>query len=216
MMSAELPALPGRMASPSPNAEAVSAFLRAHPDFLAERPELYAALNPPVRVHGAIFADHMAAMLAQARARAADWERQSGDVLAAGRLAACTADRVQEAVLALLRAPDPAECVAETWPGLLGIDAASLCCESIRPKWRTLPAGAVRALMRQRALVFRDRPTDAPLLHAEAAMLAERDVLIAVEDSCPALLALVSRDPACLPNTAAWGFLGRALSARLG
>ena len=43
--------------------EAVAAFLRAHPEFLAERPELYRALTPPRRVHGEALADHMAAML---------------------------------------------------------------------------------------------------------------------------------------------------------
>jgi uncharacterized protein YigA (DUF484 family) len=215
MKSAEFEAPAPLLAARTIDAEQVSAYLRAHPDFLAQNPELYAVLSPPVRVHGTIFADHMAAMLAQARARAANSERQTGDVLAAGRTAGGIAERVQEAVLALLQTTDAAECVAETWPGLLGIDAACLCCEAIRPRWRTLPSGAVAALLRQRAMVFRDRPLDAPLLHAEAALLAERDALIQVEAPFPALLALVSRDALALPNSAAWVFLGRAVSARL-
>ena len=200
-------------ANPEAEAARVAVFLRAHPDFLARRPDLYASLAPPVRVHGAIFEDHMAAMLAQARARAADMAASAQDVLAAGRAAGAVMDRLQEAVLALIQATDPAECVIETWPGLLGIDAAALCCEVIRPRWRTLPAGAVKALMRARPLVFRDRPADAALLHAEAALLAERDLLIQLPGA--ALLALVSRDGAALPNTQAWRFLGRALAARL-
>jgi len=195
------------------NAAAVRAYLRAHPDFLAEHPDLYASLSPPLRVHGSIFADHMAAMLAQARAQAVLSAQQAGDVLAAGRTATGISERIQEAVLALLQAHDPAECVVETWPGLLGIDAASLCCEAIRPRWRTLPAGAVHALLRQRPAVFRDRPMDAALLHAEAALLAERDALIRIDNQ--SLLAMVSRDPGALPNTGAWQFLGRALGARL-
>jgi hypothetical protein len=194
----------------------VEAYLRANPSFLAERPELYASLAPPVRVRGSIFADHMAAMLAQSRTRAAEADSRAADVLSAGRTASLIGERVQEAVLALLAAADPAECVIESWPGLLGIDAAALCCEAIRPRWRTLPTGAVRTLLRQRPMVVRDRPGDAVLLHAEAALLAERDVLIQLPGVIPALLALVSRDPASLPNTLAWGFLGRALAARLG
>ena len=215
MRTAEPQPIPTPHPTPdTPDAAQVRAYLQAHPDFLAGHPELYASLAPPVRVHGGIFADHMAAMLHQARARAAEAEARAADVLAAGRASTGIAERVQEAVLALLQAADPAECVMETWPGLLGIDAAALCCEQVRPRWRTLPRGAVRGLLRAKAVVFRDRPADAALLHAEAALLAERDVLIALPGAC--LLALASRDASALPATLAWGFLGRALAARLG
>ncbi len=168
---------------------------------------------PPERVHGAVLADHMAAMIRAARARAAERDAQAELVLAAGRAAASTAERVQEAVLSVLRAADIAECVAETWPGLLGVDAAALCCEAFRPRWRILPHGSVRALLCNRPIVFRDRPADAAMLHAEAALLAERDVLVHVPGPHPALLALVSRDRACLPATQSWAFLGRVLGA---
>ncbi len=214
MRTAEPQPYPCLPAPDAPDAGQVRAYLQAHPDFLADNPELYASLAPPARVHGAILADHMAAMLQQARARAAEMEARAADVLAAGRASTGIAERVQEAVLALLHAADPAECVAEAWPGLLGIDAATLCCEAVRPRWRTLPPGVVRGLLRGKPLLFRDRPADAALLHAEAALLAERDLLIALPDAC--LLALASRDAAALPVTRAWMFLGRALGARLG
>ncbi len=74
-------------------------------------------------------------------------------------------------------------------------------------------ARAIAVLMRGRATMCRDRPSDALLLHAEAALLAERDVLVRLPVAAPALLALVSRDPACLPNTQGWAFLGRVLGA---
>ncbi len=215
MRTAEPQPIPSpRPSSPdAPDAAQVRAYLQANPNFLADNPELYASLAPPVRVHGGIFADHMAAMLHQARARAAEMETRAADVLAAGRASTGIAERVQEAVLALLHAPDPAECVTEAWPGLLGIDAATLCCEAIRPRWRTLPLGVVRGLLRGKPLLFRDRPGDAALLHAEAALLAERDLLIALPGAC--LLALASRDASALPMTQAWVFLGRALGVRL-
>jgi uncharacterized protein YigA (DUF484 family) len=198
------------------HAERVADFLRGHPGFLAGRPELFATLEPPHRVHGEILADHMAAMVRRARQRADEMEAKACAVLSAGRAASAVNERVQDAILALLQATDPAECVTETWPSLLGVDAAALCCEGFRTRWRILPTGAVKSLLRDRPVVFRDRPADALLLHAEAALLAERDVLIRLPGERPALLALVSRDAAALPGAQGWVFLGRVLAAVLG
>jgi uncharacterized protein YigA (DUF484 family) len=201
-----------------PDADRVVAYLSAHPDFLADHPDLYASLAPPTRVHGKIFADHMDAMLRAARSHAAAMEAKSDAILNAGRAAAAIAERVQAAVLAMLGAADPVDYVTESLPGLLGVDAATLACEWPRPRWRTLPPGAIKTLLRNRAVVFRDRPADAALLHAEAALLAERDILIQLPGEQPALLALVSRDAALLPASQgmqALAFLGRALAWQL-
>jgi uncharacterized protein YigA (DUF484 family) len=188
--------------------ESIDAWLRAHPDFLASRPALYRVLTPPQRVHGEALADHMAAMVRIERAHAAAQEDRAVTVLAAGRAAAGLAERVHEAVLSLIAATDVFECVANEVPHLLGVDAAALCCERFQPGWRSLPPGAVAMLMRGRAVVCRDRPSDAVLLHAEAALLAERDVLVRLPGAAPALLALVSRDPAALPGLHASGVYG--------
>jgi len=209
-------AAPPTKADAARDAERVAAYLRAHPSFLTDNPELYAALDPPLRVHGPVLADHMSAMLRAARSHAAEMEANAATVLTAGRSAAAIAERVQEAVLAALLATDPIECVTESLPGLLGVDAASLCCEGISPRWRTLPPGAVKVLLRNRPVVFRDRPADAALLHAEAALLAERDILVHLPGERPALLALVSRQAAALPGMQgmqALAFLGRVLAA---
>jgi len=205
-------------AAPRPeatDAESVARYLRAHPSFLAERPELYRVLEPPARVHGEVMADHMAAMLRAERSHARDMQGQAFSVLQAGRAAAGISERIQAAVLALLAAEDVGECVSDVLPGVLGVDAAALCCEGFAPRWRILPPGAVRILMRGRPFVFRDHPADAALLHAEAALLAERDVLIRLDYRRPALLALVSRDPAMLPGSQAFAFLGSVVSALL-
>lgn len=196
----------------------IADYLRANPDFLAARPELYRVLTPPQRVHGDVLADHMAAMVRIERAHAAAQQERAGTVLAAGRAAAGIADRINEAVLALISAEDVADCVSAELPHLLGVDAASLCCETFRPRWRSLPPGAVAMLMRGRAVTVRDRPSDAVLLHAEAALLAERDVLVRIPSDIPAVLALVSRDPASLPSlagSASFAFLGRVLGSLL-
>jgi uncharacterized protein YigA (DUF484 family) len=194
--------------------DAVADYLRANPDFLAARPELYRVLTPPQRVHGEALADHMTAMVGIERAHARAQEERARDVLTAGRAAASLAERVHEAIVALIAAPDVFECVTNELPHLLGVDAAALCCETFIPGWRSLPPGAIAVLMRGRTTICRDRPSDAVLLHAEAALLAERDVLVRLSVAAPALLALVSRDPAALPGlhaSAAYSLLGRVL-----
>lgn len=196
----------------------IADYLRANPDFLAARPELYRVLTPPQRVHGEALADHMTAMVRVERAHAAAQEDRATAVLAAGRASAGLADRIAEAVISLIAAPDIFECVANELPHLLGVDAAALCCETFIPGWRSLPPGAIAMLMRGRTVICRDRPSDAVLLHAEAALLAERDVLVRLPSAAPAILALVSRDPAALPGlhaSAAYGLLGRVLGAVL-
>jgi uncharacterized protein YigA (DUF484 family) len=201
------------------DATEIADYLRGNPAFLAERPDLYRTLTPPLRVHGENLADHMAAMVRIERAHAAAMEERAASVLRAGRAAAGIAERVHEAVLSVISASDPAEWVTDELPALLGVDAAALCCEAFRPRWRSLPPGAVAMLLRGKPVVFRDRPADAVVLHAEAALLAERDVLVRLPANAPALLALVSRDAAALPSvqgTQAFAFLGRVLAALTG
>jgi len=198
----------------------VEAFLRAHPDWLADHPALYRLLAPPVRVHGEQLADHMAAMVHAERAHAAAMAERANNVLAAGRAAAGLAARVQEAVLALLRCADPADCISQEMPGILGIDAVHLCLEALHPGMRPLPEGTVARLLSGRQVLFRDVATDARLLHAEAAGLAGHDVLALVPgEGPPALLALLARDPWALDpgqGAGALAFLGRAVAAALG
>ncbi len=198
----------------------VATFLRAHPGWLADNPALYRILAPPVRVHGEVLADHMAAMVLAERAHAAAMTERADDVLAAGRAAAGLAGRVQEAVLALLRTSDPLDCIAHEMPGILAVDAIHLCVEALEPGAREVPAGTVARLLGGRQVLFRDMVTDARLLHAEAAGLARHDALVMVPgQGPPCLLALLAREPRALEanqGSGALAFLGRAVSAALG
>lgn len=167
----------------------VEAYLRAHPGFLAARPELYALLTPPRRVHGENLADHMAAMIEAGRA---EWR----SVLAAGRTRGHFAARVAEAVLALIATPDPRAAVREEWPALLGLADCAL---------RPVPPGA--------PLLLRDVATGQAALHGEAAPLIRREALLAVGTET---LVLGAREPESLPQEAeALMFLARALAAAL-
>lgn len=196
---------------PEPSPEQVEAFLRAHPGFLAEAPERYRGLVPPIRVHGEVLADHMAALLRAERARA-------DGLLAAGRAAAGLAQRVQEAVLALLAAGDVAECVATEFPALLAIDAAALCTEGSEQGGRRLPPGMVTGVLGTRPVVFRAGLAEFAL-HGEAVRLAAHEALVRIPGAGPpALLALAARDGATLDpaqGSAALAFLGRAVAVAL-
>ena len=194
--------------------EDVAAFLRANPGWLRDNPELYRVLQPPRRLHGDELADHMAAMLARERAHAQAECARADRVLAAGRAAAGLATRVQDAVLALIRAADPAEFVRTDLPALLAVDAACLCADFGHPGTRALPAGTVARLLGRREVTFREHPSDAVLLHGSAAPLARVDALVKVGDG--SLLALASRDRSRLhpgQGVRSLAFLGRALAA---
>ncbi len=202
------------------DAGSVEAFLRANPSWLADNPDIYRVLVPPNRVHGERLADHMAAMVQIERARATAMAERADDVLAAGRAAAGLAVRVQEAVLALLRAADKMDCLTGELPGILAVDAVHLCIEALHPGVRPLPQGMVDRLLAGRQVLFRDTVTEARRLHAEAAGLAGHDALVLVPGAGPpALLALLARDGQILDparGAGALAFLGRAVAAALG
>ncbi len=204
---------------------AVTAFLRANPGWLAEQPDLYRVLAPPKRMHGEALTDHMAMMLQLARQDAALMAERADDVLAAGRAAAGLAARVQDAVLALIRSGDPAECVNAELGGILRIDAAALCAEplppgTLMPGARELPLGVVNMLLDGRDVAFRTGPAETRMLHGEAAGLASFDALVRIPGAGPpALLALATRDTRALDpsqGSGALAFLGRAIAAALG
>ncbi len=198
---------------------AVAAFLRANPGFLAAHPELYDILAPPRRMHGSGLADHMDAMVRRARAQAADAERAGTEAAADRRAAEGFARRVQDAVLALMRAPDPVTFATHELAGLLRLDAGRLCAEepAILPGAAPVPRGTVAATLGQRAAVVRAAQPDA-MLHGEAVALAEQEALVRVRlASGPALLALACRDPRDLAGatTDALAFMGQALATAL-
>lgn len=172
-----------------PDPAAVEAFLLANPDFLADRPQLYAILTPPRRVHGEVVADHMAAMIQAGRQ---EWR----GLLEAGRTRGAFAAKVAEAVLALLANPDAEDCLRHEWPARLGLESCRLLPRMPGP-----------------ALVLRDVTVASAALHGEAAPLIRREALLRVGE---ATLALGGREPTDLPNEPeSLAFLARALATAL-
>jgi uncharacterized protein YigA (DUF484 family) len=224
---------------PEPTAEEVAAYLRDHPDFLANNPDIYRSLTPPRRLHGENLADHMAAMVAAERGRTRQLEAEVQAAIADGRAGAALVLRVRLAVLALMRSRDIAETVNQELPALLRVESCAILAEPAgQPSFlpgrrapvetalprhgvRMLPAGAVARLVgRGRDARVRSEITDAELLHAEAAALVTRDAVARVPLWCgtPCMLALGARDAAALPARQAVttiAFLGRAVAAAL-
>ncbi|MBP0494423.1 hypothetical protein [Roseomonas indoligenes] len=189
----------------------MAAYLAAHPGFLAERPALYRALQPPVRVHGETLADHMEALLAAARA-------ETGAVADAARAGQDLTLRAATAVTALIGAPDPLAVVSAEWPALLGLESAALAAEGPpSPALRDLPPGAVSRLLAGREVLLRDAPADAAL-HGEAHPLIARDALARLPGPRPRLLVLGAREAGRLPlrgATAPLRLLAHALARAL-
>jgi hypothetical protein len=206
-----------------PMEEAVAAYLAQHPDFLARRPELFRLLAPPRRLHGENLADHMVAMVTAERARLRALEAEVQGAIADGRAGGALAQRARLAVLALLRARDVADTVAQEWPPLLRVESCALLAEpgAAAPGLRALPVGAAAALLgrgRDARVRLGDELSDAALLHAEAAPLVTRDALVRVPLPCgtPCLLVLGARDAVALParqTVQTLAFLGRAIGA---
>ena len=196
---------------------AVAAFLRGNPGWLAAQDTLYPLMEPPCRVHGERMADHMAALLTAARSRADHLARASAAAAADRRAAEGFLARVQDAVLALMRAPDPAWCLQHDLPALLRLDGARLCIEGLRPGMAAVPLGTVAAALGQRPALVRGSVA-LPHLHGEAAALAGWEALVRVPlRRGPALLALACRDGRALAGatTTALAFLGGAAAAAL-
>jgi uncharacterized protein YigA (DUF484 family) len=211
---------PGPPTAGNSDAGGVAEFLRANPGWLAAHPELYAVLEPPARVHGDRLADHMAAMLDRARAGAA----ALAQVTVERRAAEGFAERVQDAVLAMMGARDLPWCLQHDLPGLLRLDSVRLCAEAGQhgvtpaiPGSVRVPPGTVAATLGRRRALVRDA-VRTPLLHGEAAALAGREALVRVPlPASPALLALACRDGRALAGAATpvLAFLGQAIAVAL-
>lgn len=188
--------------SPTLDPESVEAFLEANPRFLAERPGLYEVLEPPVRVHGEAFADHMAAMLSRERARAGRLHAQADAVVEASRANAAVAARVRRAVLALLAPADRralVDTIHHALPALLGLETVTVAVEGGgEGAFRPLPPGMVdRLLEGERDVRLRGRIEAEAMLHGEAAPLVASDALVRLPASWggpPALLVCGARE----------------------
>lgn len=196
------------------SADRVADWLRRHPDFLIDRPELAAILTPPPVAgagedggpidFGRFLVRRLQRDLAAAR------RGETAAVEGARRLVR-QQTRVHEACFALIDARSFehfVEAITHDVARTLRIDAVGLCIEAGdgQPNGRTrsgvnlLPCGAANALLGGPDITERCRDTVRAerLLYGAAASLVRSDLLIRLcigHGAPPGLLALGSRDP---------------------
>lgn len=115
-------------------AESVSAWLRRHPDFLIENPELLSFLTPPEFKRGERIVDMQRFMLDRLREEVSVLRRRERQLLSAAEGNAAGQAKVHQAAIAIVGAPDIdalTRIVGSTLPALLDIEAAVLCVEEV-------------------------------------------------------------------------------------
>ena len=110
----------------------VEAFLAAHPDFLARRPELLSELLPPSRFGRSTIVDFQQAMVQALQDRLRESEQTHQDLIATSRTNLSVQGRVHQAVLALLSArtfEHLIEIVTTDLAMQMDVDVVTLCVE---------------------------------------------------------------------------------------
>jgi len=214
VQKATRPGKPGTPEPTGPTAKQVAAYLRAHPEFLRDYPELLAVMEAPVREFpeadpdGGEVVDLQHAMVVRLRAELVRSGKQHGELIDAGRTNQRSQARIHATILRLLSARSLdhlLELMATDLVGLLDIDAVALCLEtgSVAPATshgiRILPDGTIaKVLGSDREVTLRDNISGDRRIFGEAAGLVRSDALLRLvvrEDGPPALLAMGSREP---------------------
>lgn len=185
-------------------------YLRDHPDFLSNHPELLESQSLPARYGSDGIADLQHFLVEKLRADIAKLRSQQEEIVSNSRDNLNTLERIHRAVLDLLEAETFAqfiEIVVADLATQLDVDAVRLCIEKSdlafhgpRPEGlRLLDRGQVQQFLGrgQRALLREEAPPE-PELFGEIAPLIRSDALVRLNispEAPPALLAFGTRHP---------------------
>lgn len=191
--------------------DAVAAWLRQHPDFLAENPDLLFALTPPDYDQGEGVVDFQRFLVDRQRRELEALKGASRELLSVSRTNKATQQAVHKAALALLAAPTFGRAIAtvvEDWAGMLDADVVMMGVESVpdrampsaHPGLTLLSPGEVdsRVGRLQDVRVISEFYPPDPAMFGEAAGLAKSVVWLRLsihEDVPQGLLAIGSREP---------------------
>jgi uncharacterized protein YigA (DUF484 family) len=192
--------LPGR--DPSP-AEVID-YLKRHPNFLVEHPDLAQILAPPARVDGDGVADLQKFMLERLRAEVARLKVSQRKLIQAGRGNLATQSRIHAAALALLGAEsfqNLIDVVTTDLAVLLDVDAVALCVEATGRtpddlrgiQLKVLPSGAVDTVMGEgQDVVLRSECAGDARIFGAAAGLVRSDALVRLTFGSSAPVAMIA------------------------
>ena len=189
-------------------ADQVAAFLRRHPDFLAENPELLDSQQPPARKSGKGIVDLQQFQVQRLRGEIDDLTSLRDELISAGRSNLSTQSRVHQAILAILDArsfEEFVETITTDLAAILDLDVVTIGVEKTEESgaWRPiagvycLEAGSIDAQLGPGgSMLLRDEVEGDPSIFDGAAGLVRSDALIRLtisDTTPPALLALGSR-----------------------
>jgi uncharacterized protein YigA (DUF484 family) len=176
-------------------ADEVAAYLRKHPDFLNERPELIAALTPPTQHRGEGVVDMQHFMLQRLRGEVKLLKSQQRALLATSRSNMASQSRVHAAVLAIVAAKSFEQLIQVVTTDLaimLDVDVVTIGVESAAASQPRLPMHGVQILRRgtverllgdERMTLLCDETPGDPALFGAAAGLVRSQALLRVHVS---------------------------------
>ncbi len=188
----------------------VSAYLRRHPEFLADNPELLDVQQPPSRVRGKGVVDLQQFQVQRLRDEVGSLTSLRDELISAGRSNLSTQSRVHQAVLVILNArsfEEFVEIITTDMAAILDLDVVTIGVEKADQgaTWQPtagvycLETGSIDALLGPGGtMLLRENVTGDPAIFDGGAGLVQSDALIrlTISDSTPpALLALGSRQP---------------------
>jgi uncharacterized protein YigA (DUF484 family) len=176
-------------------ADEVAAYLRKHPDFLNERPELIATLTPPTQHRGEGVVDMQHFMLQRLRGEVKLLKSQQRALLATSRSNMASQSRVHAAVLAIVAAKSFEQLIQVVTTDLaimLDVDVVTIGVESAAASQPRLPMHGVQILRRgtvehllgdERMTLLCDEAPGDPALFGAAAGLVRSQALLRVHVS---------------------------------
>ncbi|MFC7333723.1 DUF484 family protein [Rhodocista pekingensis] len=190
-------------------AEDVAAYLREHPDFLVQHPDLIGHLTPPTAQRGEGVADMQFFMLQRLRGEVGRLSDQQRELIATSRANLNNQNRVHAAALFLLDASSfehLIQTITTDLAVLLDLDVAALAVESqvaeiglvSRTGLKLLEAGDISIILGRRDVLLRDNVVGAPEIYGPAAALVRSEALVRLRlsgDGPQGLLAFGSREP---------------------
>ncbi len=199
-----------RTRSSGPTADEVESYLREHPDFLVDHPDLVNLLLPPEAKHGEGVVDMQRYMLERVRHDLTKLQVQQNEILATSRGNLTTQNRIHAGVLAMLGATTLEHLIEIVTTDLavhLEVDAVAIGFEALdrlpaggnRSALRILPRGAIDRVLggsKEIALIA-DATPDAQLFGG-ATTLVRSQALLRLQlrrDAPIGILAFGSRTP---------------------
>jgi uncharacterized protein YigA (DUF484 family) len=193
-----------------PQAAAVADYLRRHPDFLVEHPELLATLTPPELRRGESVVDMQHFMLQRLRGEVTRLKAQQRALIATSRSNLTSQNRVHAAALAIIAAASFEQLIQTVTTDLavlLDVDVVTIGVESSAGAQPRLPMPGVQILKRgtvagligadRDALLRANTPGDPALFGAAAGLVRSQALLrLTVSERAPlGLLCIGTRRP---------------------